>query len=102
VLAEAMAAGLPVLATRCDFGPSEMIEHGESGLLVQQDVNALTQGLDLLLGDKALRRQLGEKAKGIEQRFAAEAVLAEWDRLLERLVQSRAVGQATPKLGLAA
>ena len=34
VLCEAMYAGLPCIATDCEFGPSDIIEVGENGLLV--------------------------------------------------------------------
>lgn len=34
VLMEAMGAGVPCIATDCDFGPRELIENGENGILV--------------------------------------------------------------------
>lgn len=83
VLGEAMAAGLPVVAANCDFGPADLVSPDETGLLVApDDVPALADGLDRLLGDKALRDRLGAAARRSAARFALEHVAAAWDRLL--------------------
>jgi glycosyltransferase involved in cell wall biosynthesis len=60
---EAMAAGLPVLATRVGGVPSAVSED-ETGLLVRPgDVPALREGLVRLARDPALRRSLGAEGK---------------------------------------
>src|SRR3546814_9181369 len=35
VLLEAMAAGLPVVSLDCPWGPAEMVEHRQNGLIVR-------------------------------------------------------------------
>jgi len=56
---EALAAALPVVATRVG-GIPEMIEDGETGLLVEpDDAGALAAALDRLAGDEEERRRLG-------------------------------------------
>ena len=63
VLMEAMAAGVPVIASRV-AGIPELVEDDETGLLfTPSNWDALTSRIDLLLGDEALRRRLAEKAK---------------------------------------
>lgn len=58
-LMEAMAGGLPVLATRVG-GISELVEDGVSGYLVPPgNVEALSVRLRDLLGDAALRARMG-------------------------------------------
>lgn len=60
---EAMAAGLPVLATRVGGIPT-VVSDGETGLLVAPgDVPALREGLVRLAADSELRRSLGAEGK---------------------------------------
>ena len=59
VIAEAMATGLPVVATNVR-GCRELVVHGETGLLVPyQDVEGLVKAVSTLLNDSAMRRSMG-------------------------------------------
>lgn len=61
-LLEYMAAGVPVVASRLP-AVAEIIEDGQTGLLVEPDnAVALAAGIGRLLKDKALRRRLGQQA----------------------------------------
>lgn len=74
VIQEAMAAGLPVIAT--DVGAiGEAVRDGETGLLVPPgDVRALGAALDALVSDRARRRAMGERGRALaEQRFDSAA-----------------------------
>ena len=63
VLVEAMAAGLPVVASDVG-GIPEVVRHGETGLLVPPgDVDALTAALDRLVADPELRARLAAGAR---------------------------------------
>jgi glycosyltransferase involved in cell wall biosynthesis len=69
--AEALAMGLPVVATRAG-GLTEIVEHGVSGLLVERgSVEDLATAMIELLGDPARRRSMGAagRQRAIE-RFA--------------------------------
>ena len=81
---EAMAAALPIVATRVG-GAADCIEHGRSGLLVPpEDTNALADTLAGLLADPH-RAQLGARARAIaEQRFSLESLA---DRLAALYVE---------------
>lgn len=59
---EAMASGKALVASDV-AALSEIIVHGETGLLHEKEsVNALTEALELLLNDPELRSKLGERA----------------------------------------
>jgi len=60
---EAMASGLPVVATT-HAGVPEAVRHGETGLLApERDSVALAEHLIALLGDPALRERMGAAAR---------------------------------------
>lgn len=64
-LLEAMAAGVPVVATAVG-GVPEMVSHDESALLVQPgDCQAMTGAIAALLGDGELARRLAAKAREV-------------------------------------
>jgi colanic acid/amylovoran biosynthesis glycosyltransferase len=74
---EAMATGLPVLATR-HGGIPEAVEHGTSGLLSpERDMAALLGHLRELAADPARRAALGAAAAAsVRREFASEASVA--------------------------
>jgi glycosyltransferase involved in cell wall biosynthesis len=60
VVLEAMACGVPVVASSVG-GIPEMVQHDENGLLVEPgDPDALARAMNLVLGDPRLRRRLRE------------------------------------------
>lgn len=63
-LAEAMSASLPCVSFDCITGPKDLIEHEESGYLVDVgNVSDFSNKLDILMGSKKLREEFGEKSK---------------------------------------
>lgn len=83
VLGEAMAAGLPVLSTNCDYGPGELIEDGRSGLLVRpDDPRAMAAALSRLMGDPQLQARLGSAGRSVTDRFSSDAVAQLWRHTL--------------------
>jgi len=76
---EAMAAGLPVVATAVGVTP-EVIEDGGCGLLVSvSSTEAVIRTVRRLLQDRALAGRLGQSARSrIEARFATETMLARY------------------------
>jgi glycosyltransferase involved in cell wall biosynthesis len=74
VVAEAMSAELPVIATAWG-GPAEVIEDGISGFLVPTgDPVLFSARLEQLIRDPGLRRQMGRRARQrVESAFSAAA-----------------------------
>lgn len=78
VFLEAMATGLPVLATRVSAVP-EVVEEGRTGLLVPPaNVQALSEGMQTLARDEGLRRRLGSAGRErVRKNFALERMIEE-------------------------
>jgi glycosyltransferase involved in cell wall biosynthesis len=87
VVLEAQASGLPVVAV-AEGGPTELIVHGQSGLLVQADADALARALG-----EACRRP------ALRQRLAAGGLEAVRDRSWERALAQLADGYARARDG---
>lgn len=73
VLAEAMACGVPVVATRCG-GPEGIITNTVNGFLVPMgNALVLANRMQLLVQNKALNKQMGQAGRQtIESRFTSE------------------------------
>jgi GalNAc-alpha-(1->4)-GalNAc-alpha-(1->3)-diNAcBac-PP-undecaprenol alpha-1,4-N-acetyl-D-galactosaminyltransferase len=98
-LCEAMACGVPVLATDCLSGPRDIIENGVNGVLVAtEDVDALVAGLDTLMSDPALRQQLAQNAPQILDRFGLERVMEMWTDAIEKSIYRRKYHPRASKL----
>lgn len=89
VLLEAMACGLPVVATRVG-GVPEIVRHGENGFLVQPgDVDAIARYISTLAESRALRQKVGIAGRSIVSEKYSPAQLAHellkiYDRTLVR------------------
>ena len=84
---EAMAAGLPIVATRVG-GIPDAVAAGRDGILVEpKDPAQLAAALDRLLADPSLRRSMGASArKRAADTFSADVILPRVESLWESLV----------------
>lgn len=86
-LVEAMAYGLPSVSFDCDTGPRDIIRHEVDGLLVENgNVEALTQALQRMMNDEALRDQFAARAIEARERFAIEKIAGMWEQLFKEVI----------------
>ena len=87
---EAMACGLPCIATRVS-GSEDIIQHGVNGLLVEPgDYQGMAKALLQLLCDQALARQYGQAARvSIEQHYTIERITDSYVALYQVITSTR-------------
>jgi glycogen(starch) synthase len=89
VLTEAMAAGLPIVASRVG-GIPEVVGEGEDALLCPPaDPVALADAIEQLARDGALRSRFAEAGLQRVQQFSWDRVIPQWIRLFESVVERR-------------
>ena len=85
-VAEYLAAGLPLVASRCGDLP-QLLSDGQSALLVPPgDVPALAEALERLVTEPGLRRRLGEAGRRLAvERLSLDAAMARLTGLMSAL-----------------
>jgi 1,2-diacylglycerol 3-alpha-glucosyltransferase len=85
VIAEAKAAGLPVVAINA-FGAAETVRHGEDGLLAENSLDSFTMSMAGLLQDRSLYEQMKRNAlanaASLSSSHSAERMLYHYEELL--------------------
>ncbi len=86
-VAEAMACGIPVVAGDVG-GTSEIVKHGETGLLVPPgDIHALADSIVFLVENPEKARRMGMKGrKSVEERFSSGLMVNKIENLYDRLM----------------
>lgn len=85
VLLEAMAFGLPIVATDCETGPRELLEPGHDALMVPVDQPALLAGaLEHMIRHPGEAAALGEAARRKARAYSQEQLVGRWGSLLGR------------------
>lgn len=87
-LLEAMALGLPIVATDCPCGgPRTVMTNEVNGLLVPiKNKEALASGINRLIEDRELAERLGDKARELGETITASAIAAKWRKYIYEVV----------------
>jgi glycosyltransferase involved in cell wall biosynthesis len=86
VIIEAMASGLPVI-TASSTGAAHLVTP-ESGIVLSDsdDVEALTQALQLLTSHRSLRQQMGKAARSVAEQHSWTNMAQTYVNLFEELI----------------
>jgi glycosyltransferase involved in cell wall biosynthesis len=79
---EAMACGIPVVATEAGTTIHALVRDRVDGMISNDTVPALARDLATLMRDDAKRAAMAERAREVVKRFSLEDSLALWDNVL--------------------
>jgi glycosyltransferase involved in cell wall biosynthesis len=91
VILEALASGLPVIASRA-AGASEIIEPG-CGIIVEDanNVQELSNAIRRLVADRDLRSQMAERGRDIAEKYSWERMARSYMTRYDKLTNGRAL-----------
>ena len=103
VVAEALACGAPALVTDCDFGPSEIVEHGRSGWVVPtDDLQAFGSAMEMMLTSPEMAASFAARGRRRVADFGVSAMIDAYTSLfLEQAMERRHALARTGELTLA-
>ena len=90
-LLEAMALGLPVVATDCPCGgPATVIRHGENGLLIPVgDMRAMEESINRLIEEPELADNIAREAKKISNELNSSSIVNQWCDYINQVIARR-------------
>jgi len=88
VIVEAMAQGTAVISTSCDFGPNEIINSFQNGILVPVgDYKKIAEEIIHLANDPKLRNRLAISGRKNSLKFSSKRVSKEYETLFSKLIE---------------
>ena len=89
-LMEAMACGLPCISADCDFGPGELIEDHENGILVPvEDAEKLAAAMEEVADNQELAEKLSQNAQQIRKTHNGEKIAVMYRQYIEKVVNGK-------------
>lgn len=89
VVMEAAAHGVPTVAFRSAGGVTESVQHGRTGLLVDDGVAAFVTGVETLLADDVQRARMALAGAARATSFGWEATVDAFEELVSRQLGTR-------------
>ena len=88
VLIEIQAKGLPAVSFDCKTGPSEIINNGENGILVEaENIEKLSNAIIEMIEKDVERIEMSKNAVENSKRFTIDKISAQWKELFENLLR---------------
>ncbi|MDF0717423.1 glycosyltransferase family 4 protein [Muricauda sp. 334s03] len=92
VLIEATSQGVACIAYDCISGPSDIIDHGKTGILVEnQNKKEMARQLISLMENPDLRIEIGTNAIAASKKFDVSKIGEQWDNLFSKVLENREV-----------
>lgn len=86
VLIEAQKSGLPVVSFDISCGPSDVIQDGENGYLIEPfDLDQMAERIQGLMEDEELRKKFSRASEIRHKEFGRNYIIAKWDRLIDEI-----------------
>ena len=87
-LLEAKANQLPSVSFDILTGPSEIIDDGRNGYLIEDgDINSFAEKLEMLMRDELLRVSFSRQSRQGIERFQKEKILEQWKALFDAILR---------------
>lgn len=89
VLLEAASQGIACISYDCISGPSEILEDGITGILVEdQNINEMAKNTIALIEDENLRKRLGTSAVKSVEKFSLDKIGLKWQQLFDEILKT--------------
>lgn len=86
VLVEAMSCGIPCVAFKCKYGPEDIVNDGENGLLVTDgNINELAEKMLWMIEHTDERLRMGTKAREEARNYQIDLIMKRWEILFQTL-----------------
>lgn len=83
-LLESLQYGVPVVSVDCKSGPSEIVQHEQNGLLIENhNPDILAVNLNRLYEDKQLYLHCKSNSRSSVARFSEDAIAVSWEKILK-------------------
>ena len=82
---ESLNSGTPVVSFDCKSGPSDLVQNGKNGILVEdQNFEALTNAMNKMVNNKEFYETCKSNANASVEKFSSIEVIKSWENLINK------------------